>query len=410
MKPLEGVKVIEFTQVLSGPYCGMLLADMGADVIKLERPPLGDSSRYNTPGINGYTAAYSMRNRGKKSVLMDLSNPRQKEFFFHLIKDADIFLENFKPGTLEKLGCGYDVLKEINPGLILTSISGFGQFGPMSKKAAYDTLIQAESGSISLTGTKSGEITVTAYSMADVLAGITACAATLAALRGREITGEGQHVDIAMLDTMISAMETPYIGYMMNGEIPKPNGIAHPLAAPFTTYETKDGKSLLICISTNEQWEKLCDVLGYEEGKTDPRFQGTGLRKANEEAINQYVGAAVAQFNEAELSTALEHARLPFGHVNKISDVVDSEQFKARNMRVHIHYPDTEQTVDALGSAIKFSKVPFDMDYEAHTLGYDTLGLCADYMGQEAAHDIYDLVLEESRMAAKERMEKAKIL
>jgi len=410
MKPLEGLRVLELSQALSAPFCGMMLADMGADIIKLERPPIGDSARYNAPGKNGVTPTFSGRNRGKKSVLMDLSDPKQKEFFFEMVKSADIILENFKPGTMEKFGCDYETLKKLNSGIILTSISGFGQTGPMKKRAAYDVVIQAESGFMSVTGTKKGELVSVGYSIADCVAGLTACAATLAALRGREITGEGQHVDISMLDSLIATMETPFGGYVLTGDVPKTQGVGHPLAAPFSVFDTKDGRKLLICINAEAQWAKLCEIMNKSEWVMDKRYQSSAARKSNEEELITEMSPIIASWNKDELVEVMTEKGIAYGNVCSVDQVVDSEQFKVRDMLCRVHYPDCDTSMNVIGSAIKMSGYKNEDDYTAYSIGYHTISECSKFMGKEKAHEIYDSVLKGSHESSLKAQKKAGII
>ncbi len=410
MKPLAGVKVLEFCQVLSGPFCGMLMADLGAEVTKLERPPLGDSSRYNAPGMNGVSGSYSYRNKGKKSVLMDLADPRQRQLFYEMVKDTDVILENYKPGTLEKYHCGYEDLKKIKPDIILTSLSGFGQTGPMSNRAAYDILIQAESGFLSVTGTKVGELTSVGYSVTDTLAGYNACVGTLAALLGRNATGVGRHVDISMLDSVIITMDQVYEKYYINHEIPKPLGVGNPLAVPFRDYEIKDGKRLVICVTTEPQWASFCRVVGCEELIEDPRFCSRDLRRINEDELNTYILPLLKAKDEQELSEGFEREGVTFGHINNIKDVVNSEQYKARNLQAYVTYPDVDVSVPITANAIKMTDMAEETQYEAYTLGYNTFEVMSKYADESTLHEIYDSVIEKSKKAAVDSQIKGGIL
>lgn len=404
MRPLEGIRVLEFGQAFSAPFCGMMMADMGAEVIKMERPPLGDPARYNAPGQGGASAYFSSRNRGKKSMLMDLSDPQQKDVFLKIVADTDVILENFKPGTLEKYGCGYDDLRKIKPDIILTSISGFGQTGPMRSRAAYDLVIQAESGFISVTGDKNGGVTACGYIIADAVAGLTGCVGTLTALQGRDRTGEGQHVDISMLESLIATMESCYGTYMMNGKIPVPQGIGTPGSAPFQPFPVKDGSQVLICVNTDEQWERLCRVLERPELITDPRFSGGAFnRKMHEEELAAEIAPTIAQREKDELCRALEQAHIVFGQVNNIQDVVNSKQFQDREMRCTVHYSGNDANISAISSALRMSGVEHAQTYTAPWLGDDTIEICSQYMPAEKAHEIYDTLLAESSEAARKK-------
>lgn len=400
MKLLEGVKILEFTQALSGPYAGMMFSDLGADIIKLERPPLGDTSRYNAPGKGGTTPTFSSRNRGKKSMLMDLKDPRQKDIFLKMVEDADIILENFKPGTMEKFGCGYEDLKKIKKDIILVSISGYGQTGPMHARAAYDLTVQAEAGLMSITGTKEGEFVGVGYSVSDTLAGMNACTAALAALHYRDKTGEGKHIDIAMMDSLLSTMETPLGTYYLTGRNTKPQGIGQPLSAPFSDFPLQGGKRMLLCVNSDAQWEKLCSVLHCEKLMENPHFTSSALRKQHEPELIEAMIPYTEVREQKELMEALEKEHLIYGQINTISDVVESEQFKERNMRISVHYQDSDVDMPATASAFKIVGEEPDTDYTAYPLGYHTIEISSKYVSAEEAHDIYDGVIEKSKAAA----------
>lgn len=411
MRPLTGIKVLEFCQVLSGPFCGMLMADLGAEVIKLERPPLGDSSRYNAPGVDGISGSYSYRNKGKKSVLMDLADPKQRTLFYEMVKDADVVLENYKPGTLEKYNCGYEDLKRIKPDIILTSLSGFGQTGPNRNRAAYDTLIQAESGLLSVTGTKDGKIlSSVGYSITDTIAGYSAFGATLAALLGRARTGQGAHVDVSMQDAAVITMDQVYEKYHIDGEVAGPLGVGNPLAAPFSDYEVKGGKRLVICVTTEPQWEKFCKVTGLEELVHDPRFASRGLRKKNEDELNTYIIPRLKEMDEETLVAGLDRERVTYGHINNIADVVNSEHFKARHLQAYVTYPDKDVRIPITANSIKMTGMEDQTEYEAYSLGYNTFEILGKYAGEAELHAIYDPVMEESRKAAEDAQIKGGIL
>ena len=411
MRPLTGIKVLEFCQVLSGPFCGMLMADLGAEVIKLERPPLGDSSRYNAPGVDGISGSYSYRNKGKKSVLMDLADPKQRALFYEMVKDADVVLENYKPGTLEKYSCGYEDLKRIKPDIVLTSLSGFGQTGPNRNRAAYDTLIQAESGLLSVTGTKDGKIlSSVGYSITDTIAGYSAFGATLAALLGRARTGQGAHVDVSMQDAAVITMDQVYEKYHIDGEVAGPLGVGNPLAAPFSDYEVKGGKRLVICVTTEPQWEKFCKVTGLEELVHDPRFASRGLRKKNEDELNTYIIPRLKEMDEETLVEGLDRERVTYGHINNIADVVNSEHFKARNLQAYVTYPDKDVRIPITANSIKMTAMEDQTEYEAYSLGYNTFEILGRYADEAELHAIYDPVMEESRKAAEDAQIKGGIL
>lgn len=274
-KPLEHIKVLDFTRVLAGPYCTMILANMGAEIIKIERPGSGDDSRDFGPFMNGQSAYFVSINRGKKSIALDLKSPKAIELVKELVKEVDIVAENFRPGTMEKLGLGYEELKKINPKLIFATMSGFGQTGPYSKRPAYDMIVQGMGGIMSITGEEGGDPVRVGTSIGDITAGMFGTIGILAALVDRDISGEGRMVDVAMLDGQLSILENAISRYTATGEIPKPLGARHPSIAPFEAYKTKDSYVIVAC-GNDALWEKFCkltsreDLLAMDEFKTNP--------------------------------------------------------------------------------------------------------------------------------------------
>lgn len=388
MKPLEGIRVLDLTQFLSGPFCTMILSDMGAEVIKLERPLTGDMTRYS-PLTRDMTSTYFVScNRGKKSVLMDLKDPRQKEIFFDMIRDADVLVENYKPGTMKKFGCDYPVLKEINPSLIYTAISGFGQTGPWAKKGALDLVIQAMSGLMSVTGELGGEPQKCGTSISDIISGIYGAVGTLAALYSRSQDGKGQMVDVAMLDSTVAVLESAIARYFVSGVVPGPIGNRHAAGAPFQPFPTKDGNSVFICCPADDQWQRLCDGLGHPEWKEDERFFTTASRKENEKPLEVMMTEATLQWTSEDLCEMLEQNNIVNGQINNIAQVVKHPQIQAREMIVNIEYPNA-QPFQTTGSPIKFSSYENDTTYQAAQLGADTLDILRKYASDTLLQDIY---------------------
>ena len=397
MKPLEGIRVLDLTQFLSGPFCTMMLADMGAEVIKLERPPIGDITRYS-PLTRDRTSTYFIGcNRGKKSVLMDLKNPAHKELFMKMVADADVLVENYKPGTMEKFGCGYETLKQINPRLVYTAISGFGQTGPMAKKGGLDLVVQAMSGLMSITGEKGGEPQKCGISISDIVSGIYGAAGTLGALCGRERSGEGQYVDISMLDATVSILDSAIARYFVNGIIPEPIGNRHPAGAPFQPYPTKDG-SVLICCPADDQWQNLCDALGHPEWKEDARYATTVSRKENEKSLEELMSPVTAQFTSAELSATLDKHNIVNGQISNIKQVIENPQIQAREMIINVEYPGA-RPFQTTGSPLKFSSYKNPTSYQATPLGANTFEVLAKYASEEELHKLFDPVVETVKAA-----------
>ncbi|HQE67479.1 MAG TPA: CaiB/BaiF CoA-transferase family protein, partial [Bacillota bacterium] len=256
-KPLEHIKVLDFTRVLAGPFCTMILANMGAEIIKIERLGSGDDSRSYGPFINGQSAYFISINRGKKSISIDLKSEKGIEVVKELVSKVDVVAENFRPGTMEKLGLSYEQLKKINPRLIFATMSGFGQTGPYSKRPAYDMIVQGMGGIMSITGEEGGAPVRVGTSIGDLVAGLYGAIGILTALADRDFSGEGRMVDVAMLDGQISILENAISRYAATGEIPKPLGGRHPSIAPFEAYKTKDSYIIIAC-GNQALWEKFC--------------------------------------------------------------------------------------------------------------------------------------------------------
>lgn len=398
MKPLEGLLVLDMTQFLSGPFCTMILSDLGAEVIKFERPPVGDTSRYSPPGKKGASTYFVSINRGKKSVLLNLNTPEQKAAFIEMVKKADILVENFKPGTMEKFGVGYDTLKEINPRLIYTAISGYGQTGPWKEKGALDLVIQAMSGFMSITGALGGEPTKAGMSISDIFAGLFAAVGTLAALRRVQATGEGDYVDVAMLDSTFAALENTIARYCLTGVVPKPLGNRHSSAAPFQPFDTRDGK-VFVCSVSDENWQSFAKGIQRPDLAADERFATMLLRQNNIELLASLVQDELKKWTAQDLMAAMDQAGIVSGQINTIDEVVEHPQIKARNMLMSISYPGADP-MTTVASPIKMRSVPEVTESYCPGLGQDTIEVMAKYGGvakgtaQEMFREIFTKVEE----------------
>ncbi|HRX27395.1 MAG TPA: CoA transferase, partial [Aminivibrio sp.] len=283
-RPLDGYRVLEMGQLLAGPFAASVLGYFGAEVIKIERPDGGDDTRAYPPFQKGESAYFMSLNRGKRSVTLNLKHPRGKEILKDLAKKSDILIENFKPGTMDKLGVGYEDLRKVNPRLIYAASSGFGQTGPYSSRPAYDLIIQGMGGMMSVTGPDEHTPTKVGSSVADIFAGLFTVIGVLSAVNARNRTGRGQLVDVAMLDCMVAVLENAVSRYLVSGEIPRPIGNRHPSISPFTTLATSDG-AMNIAVGNDEIWKRMCAVLGMEEYVNDPRFVDNPARVENFHAL-----------------------------------------------------------------------------------------------------------------------------
>jgi len=376
---LQGVRILDLTRVLAGPYATMMLGDFGADVIKIEQPGIGDDSRQFGPFINGESAYFMSINRNKRSVTLNLKEEKGKKAFFELVEQADVLVENFRPGTMEKLGFGYDVLQKINPKLIYGTISGYGHFGPYSNRAAYDGIIQAMGGIMSITGEKGGKPSRVGVSVVDIIAGMFCASGILAALIYRQNTGQGQKVDIAMLDSLVAFLENAISRYLITGAIPKPNGNMHPSIFPFETFSTKNGE-IMITAGNDALWEKLAKAIEKPHLATDQRFSTNALRGANHKAMCDELLAALAEKDMEDWVAILDEAGVPCSPVNTIDKVVNHPQVLAREMIVEVEHPVAGKN-KIPGIPIKMEKSAGTIRAAAPILGADTETIFIDMLG-----------------------------
>lgn len=365
--PLEGIFVVDMTRVLAGPFCTMVLADLGATVVKVERPGSGDDSRAFGPFVGGESAYFMSINRGKKSVTLDLKSDQGKDLLRGLVKKADVLVENFKPGVMKKLGLGYDHLSDINPRLIYAASSGFGQTGPYSHRPAYDLIIQGMGGLMSITGPDRDHPTKVGSSVADIFAGIFSAIGILAALHSRERTGRGQMVDVAMLDCMVAILENAVARYVGTGESPVPIGNRHPSIAPFSTVFTQDG-ALNLAVGNDAIWQRLCTLLGREEWAADPRFETNPQRVDHIEDLLVLLNKAFAKKTTEDWLRLLEEQHIPAGPINDIEHVLQDPQVLAREMLVEIAHP-TMGSLKVPGVPVKLSETPGRVAGPAPRLG-----------------------------------------
>ena len=336
---LEGIVVLDLTRVLAGPYCGALMADMGATVIKVENPKGGDDSRSMGPFINDNSVYFANFNRSKLGCTLNLKDPEAKDIFKGMVRKADVVLENYRPGTMEKLGLGYDALKEVNPSIIYGAVSGFGHTGPFSKRAGYDIVGQAMGGLMSTTGWPGGQPTRVGTPMGDMLGGLNLTIGVLAALVNRQKTGLGEKIDVALVDSVASAMENITMIYQATGRVPQRIGNRYESTYPYDSFPARDG-DVIIAAGNNKLYGILCDVMGRPELKTDPRFLEVKDRVTNHEAMREIVSAWTQQHTIDEVDSLLNGAGCPACPVNTIDRMVADPQIAgAREMFPEIDQP-----------------------------------------------------------------------
>ncbi len=351
--PLDGVTVVDLTRILSGPYCTMVLGNLGARVIKVERPGSGDDARAIGPFTAAGSAYFASVNHGKESVALDLKQPADRAAFERLVDAADVLVENFRPGTMEKLGYGWKKALRRWPRLVFVSVSGFGDTGPLRTRPAYDMVVQAMGGIMSITGEAGGKPTRVGTSIGDIAAGLFAATGTIAALRQRELTGKGARVDVAMLDAQVALLENAIARYVTSGEVPGPIGSRHPSITPFGAFETKRGQ-VVIAAGNDGLFRKLCDVLGLPGLAGDPRFATNADRCAHEAALRAALEGALARDDADAWLARLEAAELPCAPVQNVAEVLAHPQTLARNMALPIAAPEYAGVLVA-GNPVKLS-------------------------------------------------------
>lgn len=367
-KLLDGVVILDLTRVLAGPYCGMIFSDLGAKVIKIERPGVGDDARAYGPYQNGESIYYAGLNRGKIGVTLNLKDEQGKEIFKDMVRKANIVIENYRPGTMEKLGLGYDVLKKINPSLIYASISGFGHTGPYSKRPGYDIIGQAAGGLMSTTGWPDSPPTRTGTPMGDVLGGLNLAIGVLAALYRQRETGKGEKVDISLVDSVVSAMQNINMIYTSEGRIPERIGNRYESTYPYDSFRAKDG-DVIIGAGNDKLFKKLMEVIDKKEYIEDERFKDVSCRVENHKILKEIIEKWTIDRGVDEISKLLNDNGVPSSPVNTIDKIVVDEQIAgARNMFPVQNHPVAGE-IKLTNNAIKLTETNSDPDKPAPTLG-----------------------------------------
>ncbi|MBM7648608.1 crotonobetainyl-CoA:carnitine CoA-transferase CaiB-like acyl-CoA transferase [Bacillus ectoiniformans] len=369
MSALEGIKIVDLTRILSGPYCTMTLADLGAEVIKIESPQGDDTRQWGPPFVENESAYFLSVNRNKKSLVLNLKKDTDREIFLKLVEKADVVVENFRPGTIDRLNIGYDVLKKHNPKIILASISGFGQTGAYAQKPGYDVLAQGMGGLMSVTGEAGRPPTKAGFSLADVGTGMWAGFGILAALLEREKSGEGQWIDVSLLDTIVSWQTYLAGNYFASGKNPEPLGSEHPNIVPYQAFESADGHFIL-AVGNDGLWEKFVSVMNMDE-LNDPKFQTNPLRVSNRNELISLLQETFRTQPSAKWLEMFESVKIPCGPVNKFSDILEDPHMKDREMVVENDHPVLGK-VKMLGTPVKFSRTPGRITSSPPSLGEHT--------------------------------------
>lgn len=382
---LEDILVLDLGRVLACPFSTSILADMGARVIKVEMPGIGDDSRQYGPYVNGESAYFANINRNKEGITLNMKSEEGKKILIELVKKADVLFENFRPGVMKKLGLDYDVLKEINPQLVYVQISGFGSYGRYSQRPGYDILAQAMGGMMSLTGPRGGSPTRAGSAIGDMIAGINAAMGALAALHAREVIGHGQHVDVALLDGIVVMMENYMTRYRYSGKVYVRNGNAYPAIAPYDSFHAKDGDFVMACGNQNLFTRFATNVANHPEWVTDPRFENNYIRTENADAIKAEIEKWAADYTTKECVDMLLAGGIPAGVVFDLSEVSKDPHIAIdRGMFPECDHPVIgKQYVN--GDAVKLSDTPAHIYRPAPLLGQDTEAVLQEFLGYDAA-------------------------
>ena len=361
MHPLDDLLVVDLSRILSGPVCTMLMGDMGAEVIKVEPPPTGDDSRlWGPPFIGGIATYFLSINRNKKSLGLNLKTAEGKEILWKLIDRADVLVENFRPGIIDKLGFGYESVSKRNPRIVFCSISGFGQTGPYRERPGYDVIAQGESGVMDLTGYPDLQPVKMGASLADIVTGLYAFQGILLALLTRERTGKGQAVDVSLLDSMVSTLVYQAHIYFATGRSPQRMGTRHPSIVPYECFRAKDG-FVNVGVTNEKQWKNFCKALGFPELAGDPKFRDNPSRLANYDELKANIDRVLSALTREEVMHRLAEVEIPVGPVNTVAEALEDPQVRFRDMVAELTHPDYGP-LQVLGIPIKLSQSPGSLE------------------------------------------------
>jgi len=382
---LDGVRVVDLTRILAGPFCTMLLGDLGAEIIKIEVPGRGDDTRqWGPPFTEGGESAYFLAaNRNKRSLTLNLKSERGLQILRELIRHGDVLVENFRAGTLESWGLDYATLQGLRPGLIYCTITGYGYSGPYRDRPGYDFIAQAEGGFMSVTGPENGEPTRAGVAMTDLASGMFACSAVLAALYARQRTGQGQWADIALLDSQVALMSYVASNFLVSGELPRRFGNAHPNIVPYQAFQARDGY-FAFAAGNDRQWSAFCQAVGRPEWARDERFATNPARNRNRAAVLQQLGELFRQHDIAHWISLCETIGLPAAPINNMAAVFEHPQVRERELLQHQPHP-TAGSVPLLASPLRLVTSPAAIRLPPPLLGQHTEQVLGEWLGYDAA-------------------------
>ena len=384
MRPLEGLRVVDLTRVLSGPYCTMQLGDLGAEVIKVEQPGKGDDTRAFAPPYQGEEAAYFLSvNRNKKSITLDMKRAAGKEVLGRLIDVSDVLVENFRPGAMDRLGFGFAAVHARRPSLVYCSISGFGATGPQKDRPGYDVIVQGEAGVMDLTGPQDGAPYKVGTAIGDLVSGLTASQGILAALYAAKATGKGQHVSVSMYEVVAALLTFNASIYFATGQSPRRRGNEHPTIVPYETFEASDGW-INLGVANDELWQRFCRGAERPDLAEDPRFARASDRVRNRDTLVPLVRALIKQRSRDDWMARMDQAGVPSGAIRSVGEVCDGDLLKARDMIAAMPHPNAG-TVKAVKNAMHLSDTPLEGYAAPPTLGQHTRDVLTDLLGYAAA-------------------------
>lgn len=378
--PLEDVKVLDLSHALAGPFCSTMLADYGAQVIKIEPPERGDISRaWGSPLPGGETAYFASLHRNKRGIVLDFKNPQGRETFLSMVEKCDVVLENYRVGVLNRLGLGYEVAKKRNPGIVFCSISGFGQDGPYRDRAALDLIVQAESGMISVTGEPGSSGARAGTSIADLTAGMNAAFGIMLALRVKEKTGEGQYVDVSMLEGQLGLLGTMIGSYLTDGIVPEPMGTAYKALLPYQTFRTRT-RDLALAVGSEKLWQVFCPLIGRPAMANDPRFNSNRNRDINRAQLIEELQQVFLTRTYEEWERLLVDNGIPMGAINNLAEAVNHPQVAARGSLVDVEHP-VAGRIRMVGAPVRLSATPGGVRTPSPTLGQHTDEVLREVLG-----------------------------
>jgi len=381
--PLEKVRVLDMTWALAGPYCSMLLSDLGAEVIKVENPEGGDTSRKNFPFVKEVSSYFLSVNRGKKSVTVNLQHPRGKEIVLSLAKKSDVLVENFRPGVMDRLGLGYAAMREVNPKIIYAACSGFGRTSPYAHRPAYDVIVQGMGGTLSITGEEGGPPVRVGFSIGDIGGGMFTALGILSALHERERSGQGQMVDVAMLDCQMALLENAFTRFFATGEVPERIGTRHPVQTPFQALPTKDGY-IVVAVARQDWWEKFCQVINRLDLISDERFKTNPVRTKNHKDLEEILSAITRTRTTSQWVADMEKADIACGPVNTVPQVAGDPHTLAREMITQVNHTQAGM-LRVVNSPIKLSRTPVKLERASPVLGEHTEEVFMNLLGLSKA-------------------------